>query len=248
MKGTIFNKPLEWNIETVGESWQQGDTLKGTLKVKNHGNETIDLTDSGVCLAYAEIKKVHSRTEGALKIDTCLPFDVKSLAPGTESILDFSFTLTDNAAITDKKSSHYLGFGKSYHEGQLQVKLEPKSLYLKVIGLMDTFQRFKVKDIKATKKGVEYKLIPPTSRDMANIDGVFLTFAMANENLQMLFDFQVKRIDTSSITTKVNKESVTIEKSLTPKDYSLGHGYINQDKLLKTFEEVLAEVKLKSVF
>ncbi len=248
MKGTIFNKPLEWNIETSGESWQQGDTLKGTLRVKNHGQETVDLTGSGTCLAYAEIKKVHAREANALKIESELAFEKTSLEPNAEALLDFSFAINDNAPVTDKKSSYYLGFGKAFNEGQLQVKLEPKALYTKVIGLMDTFQRFKVKEIKATKKGVEFKLIPPTSRDLANIDGVLLTFSMNADNLKMLFDFQVKRLDTTSITTKVNKDSVIIEKNLAPKEYSLGGGYINQDKLLKTFEEALAEVKLKSVF
>lgn len=248
MKGTFFNKPLEWNIETTGESWQQGETLKGTLRVKNHGTESLDLSHSGVGLAHADIKKVHSRSEGALRPEATITFSEKELSPGAEAQLDFSFPISANGAVTDKKSSYYLCFGRNFVESQLQVKVEPKALFSKIIGLMDTFQRFKVKEVKATKKGVEFKLLPPTSREMANIDTLLLTFSMEEENLSMKFDFQVKKLDTSSVTTKVNKESVSLQRTLSPKEYGLGRDMINQEHLLKTLESVLAEVKMKAVF
>lgn len=247
MKGTFFSKPLEWNIETVGESWQQGDTLKGVLKVKNHGTESVDLSDCGVVLAHADIKKVHTRAEGALKAESTATFKGPVTA-GADAQIDFSFNIGPNSPITDKKASYYLGFGKNFSESQLQVKVEPKNLYTKVVGLLDTFHRFKLKEVKAAKKGVEFKLLPPTSREMANIDSLLLTFSMQEENLVLKFDFQVKKLDTSSITTKINKESVSIERSLLPKEYSLGRDMINQDQLLKTVEAVISEVKLKAVF
>lgn len=248
MKGTFFNKPLEWNIETVGESWRQGDELKGSLRLKNHGLEKLALKDAGVGLALAEIKKVQSRTEGALKLSERISFQDKELLPGSEITLPFTFSLGANAAITDKKSSFYLCYGNGFVEAQLQVKVEPKELFQKVSGLLDTFHRFKLKEYKAAKKGVEFKFIPPTSREMANIDSLQLTFFMEGENLGMKFEFQVKKLDTSSVTTKLNKESLTLERVLTEKDYSLGRGMINQDKLLKTLEEVIGEVKMKAVY
>ncbi len=247
MKGTFFSKPLEWNIETTGESWQQGDTLKGVLKVKNHSTEKVNLADAGVALAYAEIKKVHSRADGALKPEVKESFK-DELNGGESAEISFSFPISPNSPVTDKKASYYLGFGKNYSESNLQVKVEPKALFMKVIGLMDTFQRFKLKEFKGTKKGVEFKLIPPTSRDMANIESLLLTFSMDGENLHMKYDFQVKKLDHSSVTTKINKESATFEKILTPKEYSIGRDMINQDSLLKSVESVLSDIKIKAVF
>ena len=247
MKGTFFSKPLEWNIETTGESWQQGDTLKGVLKVKNHGTEKVNLADAGVALAYAEIKKVHSRADGALKPEVKESFK-DELNAGESAEISFSFPISSNSPVTDKKASYYLGFGKNFSESNLQVKVEPKALFMKVIGLMDTFQRFKLKEFKGTKKGVEFKLIPPTSRDMANIESLLLTFSMDGENLHMKYDFHVKKLDHSSVTTKINKESATFEKILTPKEYSLGRDMINQDSLLKSVESVLSDIKIKAVF
>lgn len=248
MKGTFFNKPLEWNIETSGESWQQGETLKGLLRVKNHGSEPVSLEGSGVAMAQADIKKVQSRTEGALKIEKSIPFTQNELKAGEETELNFSFDISPNSPVTDKKSSYYLSYGRNFTEGQLQLKVEPKALYMKVTGLLDTFHRFKLKEFKAAKKGVEFKFVPPTSREMASIESLILTFSMQEDNLQMKFDFQVKKLDTTSVTTKINKESVTVEKTLPPKDYSFGKDLINQDTLLKRIEEVLSEVKLKNVF
>lgn len=248
MKGTFFSKPLEWNIETSGESWQQGDTLKGTLKVKNHGAEKLKLSDMGVALAYADIKKVHSRADGALKPEATSLFSAGEINPGETAELEFSFPISPNGGVTDKKASYYLGFGKNFSESNLQVKVEPKALFSKIVGLLDTFHRFKQKEIKGTKKGVEFKLIPPTSRDMANIESLLLTFSMEGENLHMKFDFQVKKLDHSSVTTKINKEYVSVDKVLTQKEYSLGRDMINQDQLLKNVEAVLSEVKMKAVF
>jgi sporulation-control protein spo0M len=248
MKGTFFNKPLEWNIETKGESWTQGSIVQGTLKVKNHGSDTISLTDAGVALAYADIKKIHTRTEGALKFDVKENFSDTELKAGTEKELSFSLKLPENCPITDKKASYYIAYGRNFSENQLQLKTEPKQLYSKIVSLLDTFHRFKLKEIKSAKTGVEFKLIPPTSRDMANLESLGLLFAMEGETLLMDFDFQVKKLDTSSITTKVSKDTVKIKKSATPKEYSLGRDMINQDQLLKILESVIAEVKLKSVF
>ena len=248
MKGAFFSKPLEWNIETDKESWLQGENITGILRIKNHGTESVDLTDAGVAIAHADIKKVHARADGAMK------FDAKALFIGTElkgqgqKELPFSLALPANCPVTDKKASYYITYGKKHSENHLMLKVEPKVIFGRVIGLMDTFLRFKLKEYKAAKNGVEYKLIPPTAREMANLDSLNLIFYMEGENLQMEYDFQVRKLDASGPVNKINKVSVKILKVLTPREFSLGKDMINQDTLLKSIESVLNEVKLKSVF
>ena len=248
MKGTFFSKPLEWNIETDKESWAQGECVKGILRVKNHGPDSVNLNLSGVGLAHAEIKKVHARSEGAMKFDVKETFTECELKANESKELAFNLALPSNCAVTDKKASYYLAYGKEASENHLMLKIEPKPLFGKVIGLLDTFHRFKLKEYKAAKNGVEYKLIPPTSRDMANLESLNLMFSMSGENLQMDYDFQVKKLETESVTTKISKVGVKIQKVLTPKEYSLGKDMINQDTLLKSLESAISEVKLKSVF
>lgn len=248
MKGTSFNKPLEWNIETKGEAWPQGSFVEGQLKVKNHGSEDISLNNSGVALAYADIKKVHSRAEGALKAEVSQGFEQSVLKGGETLEINFKLKLPDNCPVTDKKASYYLAYGREFSENQLQMKIEPLALFGKVVGLLDTFHRFKLKEFKAIKSGVEYKLIPPTSREMANVESLALSFALKEDQLLMNYDFQVKKLDTAGVTNKIVKGSIKSNRTLAPKEYSLGRDMINQDQLLKSIQSVLDEVKLGNIF
>lgn len=248
MKATFFNKPLEWNIGTKLESWQQGSSLEGKLTVKNHGTEKVDLSGAGVGLAFAEIKKVHARAEGALKKEAESLLNQDSLGAGETLEMDFNLPLSENCPVSDKKSSYFLIYGRNLSENHLQLKVEPRLLFTKIVGLLDTFERFKVKEIKSHKNGVEYKLIPPTSREMANLDSLSLVLSMEGETLKLASDFAVKKLETSGVTNKINKASVKVKRDLSPRQYSLGKDLINQDELLKTFKEILSEVKMNNVF
>lgn len=248
MKAAFFNKPLEWNLETELESWPQGGVIKGLLKVKNHSASEITLAHPGVGLAWAEIKKVHAKAEGALKIETSQSLPSSTVPASGNLEVPFELKLDDNSMVSDKKGTYFLTYGQNALENHLQLKVEPRPLFGKLIGLLDTFCRFKLKEFKSSKNSVEYKLIPPTARDMANLESLVLNMSMSGDELNLKFDFQVKRLDTSGVTNKINKESIKLDRTLTPKEYSLGKDLINQDKLLKVFEEVLSAVKLKSVF
>lgn len=248
MKGTFFQKPLEWNIETPDESWQQGAKVRGVLRVKNHGTETLPLSTSGVGLAYADIKKVHAKTDGVLKPAPRMNFSDAELGAGETKELNFELELPANCPVSDKKATYFLTYGKEAAENHLQLNIQPRALFGKLTGLLDTFHRFKLKEFKGTKNGVEYKLIPPTSRDMANLDSLLLGLEMEGETLHMSFEFAVKKLDTSGVTNSIKKETAKIKRSLQPKEYSLGRDLINQDSLLKVFESVIGEVKIKNQF
>jgi sporulation-control protein spo0M len=248
MKGAFFNKPLEWSIETPDESWQQGSKVKGTLKVKNHGTETVSLSTAGAGLAYTDIKKVHAKTEGVLKPAPVKTFEDVTLGAGESKELSFELELPANCPVSDKKATYFLTYGRDASENHLQLNIQPRALFGKLTGLLDTFYRFKLKEFKGTKNGVEYKLIPPTARDMANLDSLLLAMEMEGETLNLTFEFQVKKLDTSGVTNSIKKETARIKRSLAPKEYSLGRDMINQDALLKMFEGVIGEVKIKNAF
>jgi hypothetical protein len=248
MKGTYFQKPLEWNIETPDESWQQGGKVRGILRVKNHGNEPASLKSCGAGLAYADIKKVHAKAEGILKPRPQMTFPEGDLAPGETKELNFELDLPANCPVSDKRATYFLTYGKDSKENHLQMNIQPRVLFGKLVSLLDTFQRFKLKEFKGTKNGVEYKLIPPTSREMANLDSLLLSLEMEGETLNLSFEFQVRKLDTSGVTNSIKKETAKIKKSLAPKEYSLGRDMINQDALLKMFESVIGEVKIKNAF
>ena len=245
MKGAYFAKPLEWNVDITGESWRQGEAVSGTLILKNHSSDTISLDNVAMIFAQGDIKKVHSRDPKAFKITDTLKLTTSELSGGQSHSQTFSFTLPINCAVTDKKTSFYLAYGVGGTETNLQLKVEPRLIFTEVTKLMETFQRFKYKDIKAVKEGVEFKFLPPSSRDWAHAESLLLTLAMNGENLEMDFLFNVKTIDTKSITTALAKETRQFKKSLTPREYTFGKGMPNQDGIMKALDSILVEVKSK---
>ncbi len=58
MKGTFFQKPIEYKIEVEGETWSQGDVVKGQLIVNNHGDSSLDFTSIGCHLCFVDMKKM----------------------------------------------------------------------------------------------------------------------------------------------------------------------------------------------
>ncbi len=248
MKGAFFQRPLEWSIETPDESWEQGGKVRGTLRVKNQGPENVPLKSAGAGLAYADIKKVHAKTSGILKPAALRTFPEGDLLPGETKELPFELELPANCPVSDKKATYFLTYGREATENHLQLNILPRALFGKLVGLLDTFQRFKLKEFKGTKSGVEYKLIPPTARDMANLESLLLGLEMEGEILHLTFEFQVKKLDTSGVTNSIKKETARLKRSIGPKEYSLGRDMINQDTLLKIFEGVIGEVKIKNAF
>ncbi len=246
MKGTFFSKPLEWSVDVRGESWAQGENVAGTLTVKNHGAEAAVLEGAGVALALGDIKKVHNRDAKAFTDSASLPFPAgTSVAAGASMELPFQFTLPANCAITDKRATYFITYGKAQREAHLQMNIVPRKLFGEVIKLFETFLRWKLKEAKSGKKGVEYKLIPPSSRDWAHVVQLVLTMRLEGENLELHGEFTVKAIDTQAVTTALTKETRDVEKTLAPREYLMGKDMPDQDKLLKALEGILSGVKSK---
>ena len=245
MKGTFFAKPLEWNVDVQGESWRQGDKVTGQVVLKNHSNDALALDKQGMILAQGDMRKVHARDPKAFNVIAHLTFP-QSDPTGPESLtLPIDFELPANCAITDKRTSFYLAYGVDSREANLQLKVEPRKLFGEVTKLMETFQRFKFKDVKAVKGGVEYKLHPPSSRDWAHVETLLLTLSLQGDQLHLAFCFNTKTIDKDSITTALAKDKREFERVLGPREYSLGKDMPNQEGLMKVLDGVLAEVKSK---
>ena len=248
MKALSIRKPLEFAIETVGESWTQGSVLKSQIKIKNTGETSEALDLFGVGIGLADIKKVHNKIENCFKIQEQLALKLPPLKALDSCDFVFEFKLSPNIQVSDKKSTFFLLFGDLKNPFHLQIPITPQPLFLEIIKLLDTFFRFKVKEFKGCSKGIEYKLIPPTSRDFSSVECLNLNLMTKDENLLFDFNFDLKKLDMSGIKTKLTKENKLIQKELAPKEYLMGKTHLDQDKLLKFFESVFSEVKHKEMF
>ncbi len=243
MRGTFVHGPIEWNIDLMGESWSQGALIQGKLHLKNKTATSASLQGAGVQLSYSDIKKIQTRDPKALKAIFDVSLDFDTLAAGEEKIVPLKFKLADDCGVTDSKSSMYIACGPQKSESQLQVHVTPQKIFLEVIKLLETFQRFKLKSFKSNKEMVEFKLSPPSSREMVQVDHLNLGMRLIDKNISLMFDFAMKTLDTQGVTNKVKKESKVIELTLAPKEYSLGLDMINQDVMLQRLEAVVKEVK-----
>ncbi len=80
MKGTFFNKPLEYKIDIKGESWGQGSKVAGTLSISNHGTDEIDLSQIGCHLCFTNIKKLKAKDVKAFQLIDSILSPNKTLA------------------------------------------------------------------------------------------------------------------------------------------------------------------------
>lgn len=251
MKGTYFQKPLEFNLFIEGESWGQGDLIKGQLKVKNHSPEDIDLSSFGVQLAWGEDKKLKDKSKDSFSILSEKSFDKEVLKKEAEESLEWEFKLGEDSPITEKKASLYLLYGNEegvWQGGQLHLKIVPHKMITDFFNVFETFFRFKVKDFKNKKGFIDAKMIPPNNKDFISVKSLNCQIKTVDKNLDLKFIFKLKKLNYAQNEMTLKDETKTIEKSLGPKEYLMYGKDMDQDKIQKLLQSVLDEVKSTNKF
>ena len=58
MRSVFFQRPLEYQIATTREEWNQGDSLSGTMRVRNSGASFLPVQSAQILLVYALKKEL----------------------------------------------------------------------------------------------------------------------------------------------------------------------------------------------
>ena len=231
MKGIIVTKGKEVTCNIEGESWKQGDKIQGTLT-------TSGLENQKVKLALGNVKKVKAKDINAFKI-----LEEKICSDGE----NFSFQLSNDAPVTDKKDAYYLLFGDDQDilkMGALQLNIAPAILTQNFLKIFDTFFRFKVKEIKTASKGyIDIKLLPPVSKEFKLIDSLNLWIKLNEKDMNIIYKFKVHKIDYTDPALKMKKSDITFEANLAPKDYILFKDDLDQDKIITHLQSILDQTK-----
>lgn len=248
MKGTVFLKPLEYSLETVGEKWHQGDKLKGVLKIKNHSSEKIELPLLKVAICEGLYKKIKAKdAKGWSTILENTLSEGMTINPSEEKEYAFEFKLNENCSVTDKNGSLYLAFfdkDEKIPAGHIELVIEPKVVIQQILQILESFLRFKVKEIKNVKGMVEVKLVPPTSRELSNVDGLLLSLSEVEKNLTMKYFFNLRVLNLAGTTMQSEKTTKEMEQKFTSKQYMI-YDSINQDFITASVQEILNGVKTK---
>lgn len=249
MKGTIFLKPLEYSIEAIGEKWQQGDKLKGTLKIKNHSAEKIELSVLKVSLCEGNYKKIKAKdSKGWKTLSDSILAEKFTINPSEEKDFSFEFKLAENCTITDKNGSLYLAFfdkEDALPAGHIELVVEPKIVIQQLLQILENFLRFKVKEIKSGKGSLEVKLVPPTSRELSNVDGLLLNISEVEKTLKLNYFFNIRVLNISGTTMQSEKATKEAEQIFTSKQYQIFGDSLNQDFIIESVQSVLNTVKTK---
>lgn len=250
MKGTLFQKPLEFNLEVHGETWNQGSEIQGTLEVTNHGADNVDLSSYGVALALGNMRKVKAKDAEAFAIEQASNFATSELAPGAKSKLEFRYSLPLNGPISDKTQSPYLVYGNlENRDGNLKLAVEPSLTFKPLLDVLDVFFRFKIKERKSAKTTVDFKLVTPDAKEFKALDSLVLKMKeLPEQGIDLKFQFQMKNIGVSAGTVEVKKSKDERTLKLSAKDYLFQKNAPNQDAIRKLLQGVFDEVLPKQFF
>ena len=252
MRSVYIQQPLEYQIDVEGESWNQGEVVKGQIRIRNMSSKTVAVKTSQIILAHG-LKK-------AFKEGTMVPWEVLEkqvvaqdivLQSGSELTFGWNFNLSAGCQITDKQGGLYLLFGgdEALTEGgrlNLQINLHP--ILQNYLQTFTTQFRFLEKYQKRKSEWTEVKLIPPDSREYPNMDYVLCFLRIHEEQLEAHYRFKMSglgRIGEQMTVTKKNRE---LEQSIPPEKYLQPGGFSNRACFRENIDQALNIARPEVIF
>jgi sporulation-control protein spo0M len=247
MKGTFFQKPAEYHLLVEGESWCQGDRIRGALTVRNHGGEALPLDDLRIALARAHASKVKQKSPQAFSLlGAVTPGASRSVAPGQAETFAWEFETAPDCPVTDGSASLYLLYGRgtaSETQGQLQLRIVPVAWIQHFLDTIQTQFRFVQKSTRASAKGfVEVKLAPPSAKAFNFVEQLVLSLRFDGERLEAQYAFALKTVDATSGPMALKKVKKEYEQSFGPSDYRLASGRYHHERMEAAIREVLGQL------
>lgn len=253
MKGIYFQKPLESILKVDGETWRQGDSVSGTLEIRNHGSEPVAPSQAHVMLTRGELKKVRAKDAAAFQVIQSVKVGNDSMiAPGATASFPWTVSTDRNGPVTDSMASPFLlyGVGESPETlGQLQLTFEPHELLQEFIKSFSVGFRFVLKSRRSSKGGwVEFKLDPPDSKAFSTLELLVLSARFDGEAVDLEYEFQLKKIEATVAGTHVKKLKKQFEQRLEPHQLRVPSGRINYEQMEAGIGEALQQVESKILF
>jgi len=252
MRSVYFQQPLEYQIEVEGESWNQGEVVKGQIRIRNMSSKTVAVKTSQIILAHG-LKK-------AFKEGTMVPWEVLekqvvaqdiALQAGSELTFGWNFNLSTDCPITDKQGGLYLLFGgdEALTEGgrlNLQINLHP--ILQNYLQTFTTQFRFLEKYQKRKSELTEVKLIPPDSREYPNMDYVLCFLRIHDEQLEAHYRFKMSGLGRTGEKMTVTKKNREIEQSIPQGKYLQPGGFPNRACFRENIDQALNIARPEVIF
>ena len=252
MRSVYIQQPLEYQIDVEGESWNQGEVVKGQIRIKNMSSKTVAVKTSQIILAHG-LKK-------AFKEGTMVPWEVLekqvvaqdiALQAGSELTFGWNFDLSTDCPITDKQGGLYLLFGgdEALTEGgrlNLQINLHP--ILQNYLQTFTTQFRFLEKYQKRKSEWTEVKLIPPDSREYPNMDYVLCFLRIHDEQLEAHYRFKMSGLGRTGEKMTVTKKNRELEQSIPQGKYLQPGGFPNRACFRENIDQALNIARPEVIF
>ena len=252
MRSVYIQQPLEYQIDVEGESWNQGEVVKGQIRIRNMSSNTVAVKTSQIILAHG-LKKV-------FKEGTMVPWEVLekqvvaqdiALQAGSELTFGWNFNLSTDCPITDKQGGLYLLFGgdEALTEGgrlNLQINLHP--ILQNYLQTFTTQFRFLEKYQKRKSELTEVKLIPPDSREYPNMDYVLCFLRIHDEQLEAHYRFKMSGLGRTGEKMTVTKKNREIEQSIPQGKYLQPGGFPNRACFRENIDQALNIARPEVIF
>lgn len=252
MRSVYIQQPLEYQIDVEGESWNQGEVVKGQIRIRNMSSKTVAVKTSQIILAHG-LKK-------AFKEGTMVPWEVLekqvvaqdiALQAGSELTFGWNFNLSTDCPITDKQGGLYLLFGgdEALTEGgrlNLQINLHP--ILQNYLQTFTTQFRFLEKYQKRKSEWTEVKLIPPDSREYPNMDYVLCFLRIHDEQLEAHYRFKMSGLGRTGEKMTVTKKNRELEQSIPPEKYLQPGGFPNRACFRENIDQALNIARPEVIF
>ena len=252
MRSVYIQQPLEYQIEVGGESWNQGEVVKGQIQIRNMSRITGAVKTFQIILAHG-LKK-------AFKEGTMVPWEVLekqvvaqdiALQAGSELTFGWNFDLSTDCQITDKLGGLYLLFGgdEALTEGgrlNLQINLHP--ILQNYLQTFSTQFRFLEKYQKRNSEWTEVKLIPPDSREYPNMDYVLCFLRIHDEQLEAHYRFKMSGLGRTVEKMTVTKKNRELEQSIPPEKYLQPGGFPNRACFRENIDQALNIARPEVIF
>lgn len=252
MRSVYIQQPLEYQIDVEGESWNQGEVVKGQIRIRNMSSKTVAVKTSQIILAHG-LKK-------AFKEGTMVPWEVLekqvvaqdiALQAGSELTFGWNFNLSTDCPITDKQGGLYLLFGgdEALTEGgrlNLQINLHP--ILQNYLQTFTTQFRFLEKYQKRKSELTEVKLIPPDSREYPNMDYVLCFLRIHDEQLEAHYRFKMSGLGRTGEKMTVTKKNRELEQSIPQGKYLQPGGFPNRACFRENIDQALNIARPEVIF
>ena len=252
MRSVFFQQPLEFKIEVEGESWNQGEDIKGQLQIRNLGSETISVKSSQIIIAHSLKKCLKKGVEVPWEIleKQVLDQDIK-LQADSEHTFGWNFNLSTDCPITDNLGGLYLLFG-GYNvltEGgriNLQINLHP--ILQNFLQTFTTQFRFLEKYQKRNSEWTEVKLLPPDSRAYPNMDNMLCFLRVHEKQLKVRYRFKMSGLGRTGEKMTVTKKFRELEQSISPEKYLQPGGFPNRTCFRENIDQALNIARPEVIF